>query len=42
MKFHIIINLAMTCKVLVISIWSFYSTKCYKKHLDGWMTCLNS
>ncbi len=42
MKFRIIINLGMKCKVHVISTWSFYLTKCYKRHLGGWMTCVKT
>ncbi len=42
MKLYVIINFGMTCKVHVISTKSFYSTKCYKRHLDGWMTCVKN
>jgi hypothetical protein len=36
MKFHVIINFNMMCKVHVISTSSFYSTKYYKNALmDG-------
>jgi hypothetical protein len=40
MRFHVIINLRLMCKVRAISIESFYSTKCYKICFDGWMTCV--
>ncbi len=42
MKFHVIINLGMMCKVHVISTQSFYSTKCYKRCLDGLITCVKN
>ncbi len=39
MKFHVIINFGMMCKVHAILTLFIYSTKCYKRFLDGWMTC---
>ncbi len=42
MKFHVIINLGMTCKMLAILVWLFFLTKCYKTCLDGLMTCVKN
>ncbi len=42
MNFHVIINLGMTCKVHAIQLNRFYSTKCYKRCFDGWMTCVKN
>ncbi len=38
LKFHVINDFGMMCKMHGISIQSFYFTKCHKRCLDGWMT----
>ncbi len=42
LKFHVINDLSMICKVHAISTYSFYLTKYYKRHLNGWMTCVKN